>query len=63
MLLSGLVLLLVGAGLSILDFLGVTPGAAGVVSLLLASSLVLFLSGAIRASVRGHHLRHRDAHR
>lgn len=60
--LAGLVLLVIAAGISILDFLGVTPGAAGVVTLLLVVAVVLMLSGGIQASVRGHHLTHRDAH-
>lgn len=61
--LTGLVLLVIAAGISILDFLGVTPGAAGVVSLLLVVATVLMLSGGIQASIHDHHLRHRDAHR
>jgi uncharacterized membrane protein YtjA (UPF0391 family) len=61
--LTGLVLLLIAVGISILDYLGVTPGAAGVVSLLLVVATILMLSGGIRASIRGHHLRHSHAHR
>jgi hypothetical protein len=44
-----------------LDFFGVTPGAAGFVSLTFLVALGFFLAGAVRASLRDHHWRH--AHR
>jgi uncharacterized membrane protein YtjA (UPF0391 family) len=60
--LAGLVLLVIAAGVSILDFLGITPGAAGVVSLLLVVATVLMLGGGIQAAFRGHQLRLRHSH-
>jgi len=58
MIVAGLLLML-GAGiLAGLDFFGVTPGAAGVVSLTLALALALVVGGALRTSLRDHHPRH-----
>ena len=58
MFLTGLLLLLVAGVVAGLDFAGITPGAAGVVSLTLVLALALLMGAALRASLRDHHWRH-----
>jgi len=58
MLVTGLCLMVLAGVVAVLDFFGVTPGAAGFVSLTLLVALALFLGGAVRASLRDHHWRH-----
>jgi hypothetical protein len=58
MLVTGLFLMVAAGIVAALDFFGITPGAAGVVSLTLVLALALFLGGALRASLRHHHWRH-----
>jgi len=58
MLVAGLVLMVVAGCLAGLEFFGLTPGAAGVVTLMLVVSFALLVCGGIRASLRSHHLKH-----
>ena len=58
MLVAGLCLMVVAGVVATLDFVGATPGAAGVVSITLVLALALLLGGALRASIRHHHWRH-----
>jgi len=62
MFITGLLLMVVAGIVAALDFFGVTPGAAGVVSLTLVLSLVLLMAGAVRASIGHHHHHWRHAH-
>jgi hypothetical protein len=59
MLLTALALLLVAVGVGILDHLGITPGAARSVGLILVFPIVLLIGVWIRTFVRRHHLWHR----
>ena len=58
MLVTGLCLMVLAGVVAGLDFFGVTPGAAGFVSLTMVVALALFLGGAVRYSLRHHHWRH-----
>jgi hypothetical protein len=58
MFLAGLFLMVAAVLVAALDFFGITPGAAGVVSLTLVLALGLLLGGALRVSLRDHHWRH-----
>lgn len=55
MLVTGLFLMVAAGIIATLDFFGITPGAAGVVSLTLVLGLALLLIGGVRASLRNHH--------
>ena len=61
MFVTGLFLMMVAGVVAALDFFGITPGAAGFVSLTLVLGLALLLGGAVRTSLRDHPWRH--AHR
>jgi len=58
MFLAGLCLMVAAVLVAALDFFGITPGAAGVVSLTLVLGLALLLGAALRVSLRDHHWRH-----
>ena len=61
LLLTGLFLVVVAGVLYALDFLGVTPGAAGVVNLIVLGSVGILLGGVVQATIRRRHETHRHA--